>query len=206
MVTDSSSERVSAGLTTRASVRRSTCVKAVSGLVTWTQFIASEGEHRGEHPLRARCSPLIGPRRGYVLVNERDSRAASPQGNCRSSCRLQAVVVGRRSVPPAWWRHCRSGRQQQSRGVSDHPKWPLGLPSLRPAMWSLTPPLKGCWRPVPARVSPAGSRGEFDAQSARELDGFLDALFTLVPAFGLERLTPRGGPRQRAVVGVVRER
>jgi hypothetical protein len=27
-----------------------------------------------------------------------------------------------------------------------------------------------------------GSRGEFEAQPARELKGFLDALFTLVPA------------------------
>jgi hypothetical protein len=27
------------------------------------------------------------------------------------------------------------------RGVSDHAKWPLGLPSLRPGMWSLTPQL-----------------------------------------------------------------
>jgi hypothetical protein len=39
-----------------------------------------------------------------------------------------------------------------------------------------------------------------------KLDGFLDALFTVVPAFESERLTPRGGPRQNAVVGALRER
>jgi hypothetical protein len=55
-------------------------------------------------------------------------------------------------------------------------------------------------------VSPVETGGEFDPQPARELNGFLDALFTLVPAFGSERLTPRGEPRQRAVVGAVLER
>jgi hypothetical protein len=41
---------------------------------------------------------------------------------------LQIVVqvaarrFGRRSVPPAWWRHYWSGRQQRYRGVSDHAK------------------------------------------------------------------------------------
>lgn len=82
------------------------------------------------------------------MVEEHDWHASGARGNCRSSCRLQPVVLGRRSVPPAWRSHCRSGRQQQYRGVSDHPKWPLGLPSLRPARWSLTPPLRGCWRQV----------------------------------------------------------
>ena len=44
----------------------------------------------------------------------------------------------------------RSGRQEQHRGVSDHPEWPLGLPSLRPATWSLTPPLKSVGAQCPA--------------------------------------------------------
>jgi hypothetical protein len=62
---------------------------------------SKEGNTVGEHPLRARCSPWIGLRRGFVLVDERDSREARTQTNCRSLRRLQAVVVGRRSVPPA---------------------------------------------------------------------------------------------------------
>jgi len=56
-------------------------------------------------------------------------------------------------MPPAWCALCPCGRQWLFRGVSDHPKWPLGLPSLRPAMWSLTP-LKGCRRPRASTVSP----------------------------------------------------
>jgi hypothetical protein len=102
-------------------------------------------------------------------------------------------------------RHYRSGRQQQSRGVSDHPKWAIRLPSLRPAMWSLTPPLKGCWRPVPApsvRWKPA----VIWTDNLRGTRWISRCSFTLVPAFGFERLTPRGGPRQRAVVGAPRER
>ena len=114
----------------------------------------SRGNTGGEHPLRARCSPWIGPHRGFVLVNVTRLARGERSRQLPVVVQVTAVVVGRRSVPPAWWRHCRSGRQQQSRGVSDHPKWPLGLPSLRPATWSLTPPLKECWRPVPARVSP----------------------------------------------------
>jgi hypothetical protein len=55
-------------------------------------------------------------------------------------------------------------------------------------------------------VSPLESGGDFDVQPARELDGFLDALFTAIPALGSERLTPRGGPRQKAVVGALQER
>jgi hypothetical protein len=43
---------------------------------------ASRGEHQGEQPFRARCSPWIGPRRRYVLVDQRDSRAPSASGNC----------------------------------------------------------------------------------------------------------------------------
>ena len=89
----------------------------------------------------------------------------------------------------------------RSSGVSDHAKWPLGLPSLRPAIWSLTPQPKGVGAASQHRQS-AVSRGEFDPQPQRELDGFLDALFTLVLAFGSKRLTPRGEPRQTAVVGV----
>jgi len=83
-----------------------------------------------------------------------DSRASGAEDNRLSPRRLQAVVVGRRSMPPAWWRHCRSGRQPQSCGVSDHPKWPLGLPSPRPRTWSLNATLKDCWRPVSAAVGP----------------------------------------------------
>ena len=70
--------------------------------------------------------------------------------------------------------------------MSDHAKWPLGLPSLlRPAMWSLTPQLKGVGAASQHSQS-AASRGEFDPQPQRELDGFLDALFTLVVAFDEE--------------------
>jgi hypothetical protein len=58
-------------------------------------------------------------RRGNLDVNEGDSRAASAESNYQLSRRLQAVV-GRHSLPPAWWRPCPTGRQQQSRGVSDH--------------------------------------------------------------------------------------
>lgn len=94
--------------------------------------------------------------------------------------RLQVIVVGRRSVPPAWWRHCRSGRQQQSRGVSDHGKWPHGLPSLRPGTWSLTPRLNRLSVPVSApKVHPACAGG-FDPQSGEELDESLSCLLTLV--------------------------
>jgi hypothetical protein len=68
------------------------------------------------------------------------------------------------------------------------------------AVWSAKPAAsdlvahataEGCWRPVPAPSIRCG-RGEFDAESARELAGFLDALFALAPAIGSERLTPRG--------------
>ena len=48
-------------------------------------------------------------------------------------------------------------------------------------MWSLTPPL-GVVATRASSVSPVEARGEFDAQPARELEGFLDVLFTLVPA------------------------
>jgi hypothetical protein len=54
-------------------------------------------------------------------------------------------------------------------------------------------------------VSP-GNYGEFDAQPVRELDGFVNTLFTAVAALGSERLTPRGEPRQRAAVGALRQR
>ena len=150
-------------------------------VITRTNLL-DRGERGGEQGLARGVPPWIARVRRRILhVNEGDSGTAIANSNCRLSRRLRPAVLGRRSMPPAWWRHCRSGRQQQYRGVSDHPKWPLGLPSLRPAMWSLTPLLKGCWRPCQHRQS-AGSRGEFDAQPARELDGFLDALFTLVPA------------------------
>jgi hypothetical protein len=43
-------------------------------------------------------------------------------------------------------------------------------------------------------------------RNLRELDEFLDALFTPVSALGSERLTPRGGPRQKAAVGAALER
>jgi hypothetical protein len=55
-------------------------------------------------------------------------------------------------------------------------------------------------------VSPLEAAVNSTCNLREQLDGFLDALFTLVPAFGFERLTPRGGPRQRAVVGAVLER
>ena len=108
-------------------------------------------------------------------------------------------AVGVCCRPPASPRS--SPRQRVDRGVSDHPKWPLGLPSLRPRTWSLTPPLKGCWRPVSAPVSPLEAAENSTRDLRENLMDFSAALFTVVPAFGLERLTPRGEPRQRAVVG-----
>ena len=163
------------------------------------------GEHRGEHPLRARCSPWIGRLRVRLGQTKRDSRAPNVSGNCRLLCGLRprcrrAALCAARLVAPPW-----SGRQLAGGGVSDHPKRPLGVPRPRPATWSLTPPLKGDGAPCRRRHS-TGNYGEFDAQPARELEGFLDAVFTLVPVLKSERLTPRGGPRQTAVVGALRER
>jgi hypothetical protein len=37
----------------------------------------------------------------YLVVSECDSRAASAQGKCKLWRALQAVVAGRRIVPPA---------------------------------------------------------------------------------------------------------
>jgi hypothetical protein len=48
-------------------------------------------------------------RRGLFLVGERASRAVRSQSNRLSTSRLPPVVLGRRSEPPAWRRHCRSG-------------------------------------------------------------------------------------------------
>ncbi len=53
-----------------------------------------------------------------------------------TSCRSRAAHCAARLVG-----HCSNGRHQQSRGVSDHAKWPLALPSRRPRTWSLTPRL-----------------------------------------------------------------
>ena len=40
-----------------------------------------------------------------------------------------------------WAAHGRVPRSLRHRGVSDHAKWPLALPSLPPRTWSLTPRL-----------------------------------------------------------------
>ena len=155
---------------------------------------------------RARCSPWMAQRRESFLVDERDSRAA------RAHRQLQVVahVTGRR----------RRAALPAARLVA-----PLPEPSPTAIPWRERPPEMAAWPAKPAAsdvvahataervlaprastVSPLDTAGAFDAKPARELDGFLDALFTLVPARGSERLTPRGGPRQRAVVGALRER
>ena len=93
------------------------------------------------------------------------------RGRCRcgSSCaaprQLQsALCVGEHAHRAAlcaarqgrcFWR----GGQSQYRGVSDHRFGPLGLPSPRPARWSLTP-----------RVDAQGSPGAAD-RAGRSLDG-----------------------------------
>ena len=66
--------------------------------------------------------------------------------------------------------------------------------------------LKECWRPVSARSVRWKRRRIRRRDLSKNLMNFSARLFTVVPASGLEWLTPRGGPRQRAVVGAVRER
>jgi hypothetical protein len=119
-----------------------------------TTWSLSRGEREGEQCRARGVPPWTAVLREIVHVTESDARAESPRRNCRFSHRLQPVVVGRRSVPPNWWRHCLRGRQQQYPGVSDHAKWPLGLLSLRPRTWSLTPRLKGVGARVRAISAP----------------------------------------------------
>jgi hypothetical protein len=105
------------------------------------QLTRQGGTRRGNRASRE-VFPLDGsPPRDSPCVNAGSSGATNADDNYRWPHTLPASVVGRRAVPPAWRRRSLCGRQQQSRGVSDHPKWPLGLPSLRPGTWSLTPRL-----------------------------------------------------------------
>ena len=76
-----------------------------------------------------------------------------------------------------------AGANSIDRGVSDHPKWPVGLPSLRPAMWSLTPRSKGVGDPRQQRQS-GGSRKEFERGTCEEnLRDFSDFSFHSGPGF-----------------------
>ena len=65
-------------------------------------FVALEGGTQGGNGASREVFPpgWLCDRR-LLQLDERGSRAASASGNCKSSCRLQPVVVGRRSVPPA---------------------------------------------------------------------------------------------------------
>ena len=118
------------------------------------------GKRGGERCLARGVPPWTVVLREVLHVTEREARAESARRTCMFPHRLQPVVVGRRSVPPTWWRRCMRGRQQEYRGVSDHAKCPLGLPSLRPRTWSLTPRLKGVGGGVRA-ISPPQLLREF---------------------------------------------
>ena len=142
----------------------------------------SRGNTGGEHPLRARCSPWIGPHRG--LRPGQLTRLARGERIRQLPIVVQVAARRPRAALCA------------ARLVAPLPeRSPTAIP------WRERPPEMAAWPAKPAasdvvahataervlapRASTrqsAGSRGEFDAQPARELDGFLDALFTLVPA------------------------
>ena len=113
------------------------------------------GNTEGERCLARGVPRWMVVRRGNLHVNKGDSRAASAHGTCRWSRRLQAVVVGRRSVPPAWWRHCPCGSPTPIPWRERPPEMAAWPAKPRPRKWSLTPRLERCRRPVPAAVASA---------------------------------------------------
>ena len=59
-----------------------------------------EGEHRGEHPLRARCSPSAVTRPCLNGVDINAPRWASASANFNQRCELSDGRIGRRLVLP----------------------------------------------------------------------------------------------------------
>ena len=59
-----------------------------------------EGEHRGEHPLRARCSPFRSPGIVRIAVDANGARRATASANFNHRCELLNARIGRRPVPP----------------------------------------------------------------------------------------------------------
>lgn len=60
-----------------------------------------EGEHRGEHPLRARCSPLEHLDSARIAVDANAVRRLNASDKFNERCELLDACDGRRSVPPA---------------------------------------------------------------------------------------------------------
>ena len=103
--------------------------------------IASRGEQGGGTGPSREVFPLNGRPLKESSASNRAFAVGERGRKQQAVAQVTGRVIGRRTVPRAWWRHCSNGRDQQSRGVSDHAKWPLALPSLRPRTWSLTPRL-----------------------------------------------------------------
>ena len=109
-----------------------------------------EGEHRGEHPSARGVPPGLVSVEDIVLVDEHDPRAASPRDNCKTSSRLQAVVLGRRSVPPGLVAPLPE-RSPTAVPWRERPPETAGWPA-KPAASEVVAhaTARGCWRPVSA--------------------------------------------------------
>jgi hypothetical protein len=155
-------------------VRR--CGESVVEALQTNYLTRHEGEHRGGTPPPREVFPLDWPASrllpGQLRRLERDERIRQLPVVVQVAARRPRAA----SMPPAWWSHRRSGRQEQHRGVSDHPEWPVGLPSLRPAMWSLTPPLEGLLATRASSVSPVEAWVNSTRNLREILRRFLDAL------------------------------
>ena len=117
--------------------------------------------------------------RRVVLAGDRDWRPASAHRNCKSVARLQAVVGAApraaRLVAPL------PGRSPMVIGWRERPP-EMAAWAAKPAATDVVAhaTVKGCWRPVPAPLSPVEARGESDEKSEGKLDGFFVCLLALV--------------------------
>jgi hypothetical protein len=145
------------------------------------------GEQEGEQGLARGVPPTRCRRASWRMVSRR-ARDIQPGAEVVARCRF-ATLAARRSMPPRCRSPADSPALQGSRGVSDHPKWPLGLPTLRPQTWSLTPRLRGVggW----CRRRSVRMRENFDAKSS-DLRDFSTGSLHWLSGSDVKRLTPRG--------------
>ena len=177
-----------------------------------------EGEHWGEHPLGVRCSPCT----AFTIYSRRSgaSGACGPDNDRRLTTASSHARCGLSASGGALCRPPRPEdrprcRQQQSRGVSDHHFGPLGLPSARPARWSLTPRWlclsrsgslwDACVRATSKACGSAfvnsGRRAAIVRLATRALKALRASSVSLRPrCAGLTALTARAATRSRAIL------
>ncbi len=174
-----------------------------------SQLSMSEGNRRGNtvgeqgHARGVPPSPPPGPTR--IGVDDSAARYALLRANFNQRCGLLNTRIGAALCAARQGRCSWRGGQSQYRGVSDHHFGPLGLPSLRPARWSLTP--RCLWLSRSASSSDVCVRGGIEGVQIRVANSGRRAAIAAARnsrAQGAARMTRYAPPALRAADGLDR--